>query len=489
MRFGGLAALGVGTFFVLATTHADPDLWGHLRFGLDILERWRLDSTDPYSFTSDRLWVNHEWLSEVAVAGAWLAGRGPGLIALKLAVIAATLWLVVRTLELRGVGRDARVLLVGLAIAGILPRIMYVRPQLFSVLLFAALVHVLTRAERGERRMLALCPPILAIWVNFHGGWIVGLGSLATWAFADAWTRRHEKGPAVDGLIWAGVSAAATLLNPYGAGLWAFVLETVRPGREAIGEWGPAWNEGVVLVVWLVLAGLGAASAVKGAVSGPASRFVLPVLWGAASLNVVRLDAFFALSVVGFLAADIERFVGRGRERPSVPALLGAAIVAAVFAIALASPAARTALTCVSVQADEWPEPASIEFMHANSLSGRMLTYFNWGQYAIWHVPPGIRVSMDGRRETVYSAATIAGHLRLYAAEEEGLAFAAGLRADFAWLPAGSLAAAALESRGWSAAFEGERSVILLAPGKVHGDRFVQAATGRTGVSRCFPGP
>ncbi|GAH50681.1 unnamed protein product, partial [marine sediment metagenome] len=27
---------------------------------------------------------------------------------------------------------------------------------------------------------------------------------------------------------------------------------------------------------------------------------------------------------------------------------------------------------------------------------------FNWGEYVIWHLGPGIKVSVDGRRETVY---------------------------------------------------------------------------------------
>ena len=31
-----------------------------------------------------------------------------------------------------------------------------------------------------------------------------------------------------------------------------------------------------------------------------------------------------------------------------------------------------------------------------------MAVYFDWGQYAIWHLGPRIKVSYDGRRETVY---------------------------------------------------------------------------------------
>ncbi len=49
----------------------DPDFWGHLRFGLDILAQRQLTAVDPYSFTQDVPWVNHEWLSELLMAAAF----------------------------------------------------------------------------------------------------------------------------------------------------------------------------------------------------------------------------------------------------------------------------------------------------------------------------------------------------------------------------------------------------------------------------------
>ena len=124
-----------------------------------------------------------------------------------------------------------------------------------------------------------------------------------------------------------------------------------------------------------------------------------------------------------------------------------------------------------------------------NDLSGRMLTYFNWGQYAIWHVPRGVKVSMDGRRETVYSEAMISGHLRFYAAPESSVSFAEGLRADYAWLPVRSLAAEVLKQRGWSIAFEGDQSTILVSPQQSGGGRFVQPVYVDLAARRCFPGP
>ena len=66
IRIAILAVLCV----VVSDSRADPDLWGHVRFGGDIAAAGGVVSADPYSFTSDIPWTNHEWLSELAM---WLA--------------------------------------------------------------------------------------------------------------------------------------------------------------------------------------------------------------------------------------------------------------------------------------------------------------------------------------------------------------------------------------------------------------------------------
>src|SRR4029434_523005 len=88
-----LCRLTLWSFLALmvTTTLADADLWGHLRFGLDILAAKSLHTTDPHSFTSDRAWINHEWLSEVLTAVAYRSFGTLGLGLLKAAMIAIVL--------------------------------------------------------------------------------------------------------------------------------------------------------------------------------------------------------------------------------------------------------------------------------------------------------------------------------------------------------------------------------------------------------------
>ena len=481
--------IAVPAFLAVATTSADVDLWGHVRFGLDLLENGRLDRIDPYSFTTDRPWINHEWLAELTFAVAWRAAGPTGLIAVKLLAIAGAIWFVRQTLTLRGVGGDVRLMLLGLSLAGMLPRLMHVRPQLFSVLLFSMLMWVFAKVEAGRRSTLAVCPVLLVCWTNFHGGWITGLGALGLWALGDVWDRRNQGVRALDGLAWTGAAAAATLLNPYGAGLWRFLAETVRFGRERIGEWGPVWSEPTAPLAWLLFAAMVAVAILSTGVSALGTRLIQPLFWGLASLRVVRLDAFFVLSVTGFLGPAIEQFVGKGRpSRPSTAPLLRAAAFASALALALATPVARRTLTCIPMHGHWWPEPAAVEFIRSNGLSGRMLTFFRWGEYGLWHLSPIVKVSMDGRRETVYSDAMVSGHLEIYAGTEHGLAFAEKLDADYAWLPADLPVSRTLEERGWTRLFEGEQSIIL-ASGFAESNTLVSPEGSRAASTRCFPGP
>src|ERR1043166_6405364 len=86
----GVAALAVVILAAAILTPADADLWGHLKFGADIVADHHVVQIDRYSFTTDRPWVNHEWLSEVLFALAYRFGPA-GLILLKVAIVVSFL--------------------------------------------------------------------------------------------------------------------------------------------------------------------------------------------------------------------------------------------------------------------------------------------------------------------------------------------------------------------------------------------------------------
>jgi hypothetical protein len=53
----------------------------------------------------------------------------------------------------------------------------------------------------------------------------------------------------------------------------------------------------------------------------------------------------------------------------------------------------------------------AVALLKQSNVAGNMAVHFDWGEYALWHLGPQIKVSIDGRRETVYSHGPYAENL------------------------------------------------------------------------------
>jgi hypothetical protein len=152
-------------------------------------------------------------------------------------------------------------------------------------------------------------------------------------------------------------------------------------------------------------------------------------------------------------------------------------------------PLLKTNLLCIDVHAaSTFPEAEAMAFVRGRQLRGRMVTFFDWGQYAIWHKPGDLRVSMDGRRETVYSDRSVDLHLDMYLALDDGLAYLDSLQADYVWVPRElPLASTLMQSPAWTPAYRGGRSIIFARSDLLPAGTPVQE--GADVQCRCFPGP
>ena len=464
----------------VARSWADPDLWGHVHFGGDILHSG-IPATDPYSFTTDIPWINHEWLAEVIMYLAWAGGGGAGLVALKMAIVGTTLALVIGAIR-QQLAPPAGDLLAFAALVGLWSRVFVVRPQLFSIVLFTVLLWIFRSAEDGRFHRLWGLPILFVFWANLHGGWIVGMGVLLLWAAIGL--TRFATVPLPGGLLAMTVAAslAAALINPYGFGLWRFLAETVRPSRPDVSDWRPLTEaDAQVLVPWAIAAIITVIALVRSRLRVPLAHLVIVVGIGIASVRVNRLDVFFTLSLVMLFA----RYFGDARVQavPAWTTRMKGIAVATVLVLAVVGWKAQPRLTCLTLDGPWMPERESGAFIAANRLEGRLLTWFDWGQYAIWHFAPRLKVSLDGRRETVYSDRFVAQHLRLYFNPDSALDVLSGFQADYAWLPVNLQLTAALDRLGWHRLFTGPVSVIF--------SRQPATASAPPVVSprACFPGP
>ena len=378
---------------MLSASRSDPDLWGHLRFGLDWWDTFTLPLVDPYSFTQDRPWINHEWLSEAAMGAAYLAAGVSGLVLLKIAVVGATLAILYS--RLRGATSVGAALILGLAIAGVLPISITIRPQLWSVLCLAALVALLDTSATPRAGRVAAGAALFAVWANLHGGWITGAAVLVAFCAVRLAQNRED---ALRWLAMIAVPIGATLLNPYGIGLWRFLASTVRVSRPDITEWQPMGFDSP-LIVWVPMA---TAVVLAGLLSRqPNARPPLAVwtslgLLVAAGIRVHRVAPLMGPAALVLLAPYLTRAWGHvGQIQIHNRKAARVLWIPALVALAVIARPTAASLTCLPIRGAWAPDLAAAETL--KGLTGTLVTTFDWGQYAIWHFGPARHLALRPR--------------------------------------------------------------------------------------------
>lgn len=482
-------AFGICLWIFITQTMADPDLWGHLRFGLDLLATHTIPLRDQYSFTADRLWINHEWLSELLMAIAYTPAGAFGLNLLKIGVIAtigAVMVAVARDERATPAARDV-LLIVTLLVT--YTRTQVIRPQMFSVAIFAVVLYLVTQIDRGRLKALWGIPVCFAVWVNLHGAWIVGLAVVGVWFAAAIIEGRGRRTTAM--LVAGGVATlAATLVNPYGFGLWRFLHDTVQPVRADISDWKPLLALPPLIIgidAFLPLVALLAAA--KAGWRVPLRYVAMIAVLIVATVKIGRVDAFAGVAIAVLLAPQIIALLHSAASALKAP-IWTASIPAAPVAIIAATAALSVGawhMREIEVDGPWIPDPVAAVYLRAHCPGERVLTWFNWGEYALWQLAPaGIRVSIDGRRETVYSDGVLASHNAFYQAGAGELDYPDRIGADKVWLPVEAPAVASLRHRGWSVAFESARSVVL---SRQPASAYAADAASRGPEHRIFPWP
>jgi hypothetical protein len=300
---------------------------------------------------------------------------------------------------------------------------------------------------------------------------------------------------------------AGTLANPYGWRMWLFLTSTVGFGRAEITDWQPLYRLGMGYVaLWAVLALAAAIGAIHAwrSRAWELRRLGVVLILGLASFQVSRLQAFFAIAVVLLLGRDIAAalIMRRGAASPVARApkrlATASAIVIAAALIVGGAVASASNLTCIRMGSDQ-AEPEVVAMAKQGQLQGRLVVWFDWGEYAIWHFAPALSVSIDGRRETVYTDQVMQKHLNFYYVPASREAFLAETRPDHIWLLADLPIVSTLMREGWQPLYRGPRSVWLSRAGASTVDRRAGASaleptsapgppSGEIG-RRCFPGP
>ena len=220
----------------LGTKLVAIDLAYHVRAGEQVLGG-SIPRVDTWTFTiRGAAWVDQQWGAQAILALAHRGGGFATIVVLRAVLTGLAFGLVYLACRARGAGaRTASLLTLGGWLVCL--QTLSMRPQLFGVTLFAASLWILAGRRTHPARVWAL-PVIAVVWANVHGSFALA-PMLVLLAMAEDLIDRDPGWRRL--ALVGGLTALATLVNPFGAGAWAYIwnLSTDPVIRATVTEWAP----------------------------------------------------------------------------------------------------------------------------------------------------------------------------------------------------------------------------------------------------------
>lgn len=384
---------------------ADYDLWFHLFIGNQNLTNQSIGRIDLYSFTAYGLpVVNHEWLADLIMAGAYQMMGASGLIVWRWIMVLAIVLACLRLIICKTQNQLSRIITFLCFIIVIAPGISF-RVQLFSYFFLLFLLNLIHNKHQNRTSLLIYLVTLFFVWANIHGAFILGL--LIWWIYLMERVLDQYEKPRLSTIALAISPVAATLINPYGMGLWKFIYgELSNPiSSRYITEWRHFSFDArefaflvVCLLTWF-------AFLFSGKTKSLAETIVL-ILASIMGFMAVRHTPLFAVLTVTTMARHFDGAIQKiknslPRSEPSPPLVTSFSVffllAASIFFLYIGS------LQPFKIRTDMDPLPRqSIAFIQKHQLKGNLWTPLHWGAYALFHLYPNIRVSIDGRWAMVY---------------------------------------------------------------------------------------
>ncbi len=429
----------------------DAGIGWHIRTGQLILTTHAIPREDPFSsMTAGQPWYAWEWLYDV-VAG-WLdsAAGLNGVVLFTALMIAGLFGWTFRLLLRRGTNVLVALVLVLLAVSAAMIHFQ-ARPHVvswwFTLVWFWSLESAeISTADThpGFRRKLPLwlLPLLMVVWVNVHGGFLIGFALLAIYWVGAVWQWFSVKGDRfedvlrkiracrrVQALALTGIlSAGATLVNPYGFKLHIHIYRYLsnRFLMDHIDEFQSPNFHYVAQKCFagLLLLTLIAFAAKRRDASASQGLVVLFAVYAGlyASRNIPVSSLLLILVVGPWLSEGTERLAeklsGRGnmvrwpgpasatflqRMKTIELSLRGhlwpvAAIVFACWIAAHGGKLSAKGLMDAHFDAKRFPVHA-VDYLEKQDAPGPLLGPDYWGGYLIYRLYPRVRVVVDDRHD------------------------------------------------------------------------------------------
>jgi hypothetical protein len=419
----------------IQTLLSDCDTGWHIRTGEWIVAHHGVPTHDIFSFSrAGAPWYAWEWLSDVLLAGLNSRGGLAAVALFSMVLIALTFMLLFRLARRKS---NAIVALMATMLAVAASSVHWLaRPHLFTLLFLVLFYGALEHVRDGRTRVagvpyLALLPAATVVWTNLHGGFFVGILTIAAYGGGEllkaAFSAEDgERRPAVRraGRYFACASAclAASLANPYFYRLHVHVWQYVSDPYQSqhIMEFLTLSFHHPAAIFFEIMLMLSVAAAFWYCSRGRFTEPLLLLMWGHAALLAARNIPIFMIAAAPLAAGAIEEWLALAPELRAAEWLRRAVrkfnavaaetsatddigrwhVVSAAGALVVAGLLfAPTPPKLFRAEFDPKSHPAAaIETLRGDP-SARIFTFDQWGDYLIYRLYPRTKVFVDGRSD------------------------------------------------------------------------------------------
>jgi hypothetical protein len=422
-----LTFIAIFLFYLVMMQLTDPDYFWHLKTGEYIVNHLALPHGDIFSYTKfGAPWVLHEWLFEALLYGAssWM-----GLLGIKLltASLATTVVCVTYSL-LRHLTASTSIAFVLLLLAfipfslGVSPR-----PQLITYIFFITFLYVLLtyKYELKSYHFLTL-PLMMLVWVNAHGGFMLGLALL--WLFVVCeWLgyfidkeRDQTKNQRLKTLTLVALATMLTsTINPEFIGHWLYPFKVMSmEANRNISEWhSPDFHDFsgqtyLALVLFFVI------SSIYATRKPDLTEIVVPTLLMTFGFVAARNVPLASLTLVIFTGISLSRgpiawlssywqqagmlmfykkWVGGGKQLGMHEYFLNWLLLLVILIASLIFYPIYHAKD--EDKYNEFIPVKAAEFIVKQGITGRMFNTYGFGGYLIYRLNPTHKVFIDGRAD------------------------------------------------------------------------------------------
>ena len=373
----------------------EPDLWWHLAQGRENIAGG-IVRNNVFSFTYPEYRQRYtSWLFDT---GAYLGWRtaGPAAIQLlqTLTLTTALVTLFAACRKRAPAWASASVLLLGFFVLE--PRAIP-RPHLVSFAGMALCTLLIEcAAARRSAAPLRWAIVLIAIWSNFHVECVFGVLLLGTFALSEAiLPRRLTRAEAWKAVAVAALGGLATLANPYGWGLLAYLYENLSvPAILAISELQPPRLP--AYRAFYAFAALGALLLAVEPRRLTLSEAATAILFSSLGFLHLRETPLAVFAAAPILASRLEALTRYGLDYRAIAFTM---LLASLTMSRIPLPLLMTGFTVGrdAVEPPRFFSAAGVDFATRAGLEGPLFNSQNLGGYLAWMMYPRVRVFQDSR--------------------------------------------------------------------------------------------